>query len=93
MSKKALEVLLQVQKKKLRGTARLSSVCPKCFNDIKTMIKKNRRPGSGKNQMIIRSLYLLPKCCRKASEHLTKCSGTSHKQLQTAGEDSCMDSR
>lgn len=22
--------------------------------------------------MVIRSLYLLPKCCRKASEHLTK---------------------
>lgn len=69
----------------------MSSVCPNCLNDIKTMIKKNRRPGSGKNQMVIRSVYLLPKCCRKASEHPTKCFGTSHKQLErtaagTAGD-------
>lgn len=69
----------------------MSTVCPKCLNDIETIIKKNRRPGSGKNQMVIRSVYLLPKCSRKASEHLTKCSGTSHKQLErtaarTAGD-------
>lgn len=66
----------------------MSSVCPNCLNDIKTIIKKNR---SGKNQMVIRSVYLLPKCSRKASQHLTKCSGTSHKQLErtaagTAGD-------